>query len=223
MSVLALSIDKLSLAELQEAFLAIRQRVLVHAQFCFRGIPCQEERADYSAESIAVAWRWFLRLAKQGKDARRFPSVLAAYAARAVKSGRRLTGQLKPNDVLSERAQRQHGFRVESLPISLRHCFEDLYSAVRGQQRINSFEERLRDNSITPIPDQVQIRLDFPAWRRRHSHRDRRIIDDMARDECTKQLARKYRLSQGRISQLRRTFHDDWHTFVGDEELVAAA
>jgi hypothetical protein len=76
MSVLALSIDKLSLAELQEAFLAIRQRVLVHARFCFRGITCQEKREDYIAESIAVAWRWFLRLAKQGKDARRFPSVL---------------------------------------------------------------------------------------------------------------------------------------------------
>jgi hypothetical protein len=140
-----------------------------------------------------------------------------------VKSGRRLTGQLKPHDVLSERAQRQHGFRVESLPISLRHCFEDLYSAVRGQQRINSFEERLRDNSITPVPDQAQFRLDFPAWRRRHSHRDRRIIDDMAMDESTKQLARKYGLSQGRISQMRGAFRKDWHDFVADHNLVPAA
>jgi hypothetical protein len=222
MNAISLPIDRLTLAQLQQAFLDIRQRVIIHAKIHFGSIACRERRADCIAEAVALAWRWFLRLAKRGKDARRFPSVLATYAVKAVKCGRRLTGQLKPNDVLSERAQRKHGFRLEHLPASLRHCHEDVYSAVRGQNKIDAFEERLTDNRRTPPPDQAAFRLDFPVWRRRHTHRDRRLIDDMMRDERTKSLAKKYGLSEGRISQMRRAFHDDWHVFVGDREPVAA-
>ncbi len=40
---------------------------------------------------------------------------LAAYAARAVKSGRLLCGQDNAKDVLSPSAQRRHGFQVARL------------------------------------------------------------------------------------------------------------
>ena len=214
MNVLSLSIDKLALSELQTIFLTIQPRVFRHAKLYFRGVICAERRADCIAEAIALAWRWFLRLAERGKDARQFPSVLASFAVRAVRCGRRLCGQLRAKDVLSERAQQRHGFNIESLPSSTRTCFEEVYAGVRGQQRMDAFEERLKDNTQTPVPDQVQFRLDFPAWTKTRTRRDRRVIQDMSMGERTKCLAKKYKLSEGRISQMRSEFCQDWNAFT---------
>jgi hypothetical protein len=62
-----------------------------HARVYFRHLRSADQE-DAVAETIAIAWRWFLRLTERGKDAARFPSALAGYAARAVNSGRRLCG-----------------------------------------------------------------------------------------------------------------------------------
>jgi len=63
------------------------------------------------------------------------------------------------------------------------------------------------------VPDQVQFRLDFPAWLSTRTHRDRRIIGAMAMRERTLGLAKRHRLSPARISQLRRKYRTDWQTF----------
>jgi hypothetical protein len=165
---------------------------------------------------VALCWKWFCNLARRGKDARTFISTLATYAVRAVRSGRRLCGQLKAKDVLSERAQHKHGFGVESLPISSRQSFERRHAEVGGQREVDVFEERLHDNTQTPVPDQVAFRCDFPTWVRTRTRRDRRLIRDMASNERTLALAKKYQLSPARVSQLRREFHDDWEQFTAD-------
>ena len=38
----------------------------------------------------------------------------------------------------------------------------------------------------------------------------------MAMSERTKELSRKYGVSQGRVSQLRRDYQDDWRRFCGE-------
>jgi len=181
-------------------FLTILPRIETHARIYFRKVPCPHRKADYIAEAVALAWKWFLRLEECDKDATRFPSVLATFAARAVRSGRRVCGQLKSRDVLSEAAQQRHGFSVGKLPE---------FSTLNG----NPLEEALLDNTQTPPPDQVQFRCDFPAWLDEHGERDRRLICDMAKNERTQDLARQYRLSTARISQKRREFADDWQLF----------
>ena len=105
-----------SLTDLQVRFLEICERIETHARIYFRNVKCWVKRSDFVAETIALAWKWFRRLAQQGKDAREFASVLACYAARAVKCGRRVTKQLKAQDVLSEVAQQRHGFYVGKIP-----------------------------------------------------------------------------------------------------------
>jgi hypothetical protein len=134
-------------------FLAILPRIETHGQIYFRHLKCPHRREDAVAEMVAICWRWFIRLVKQGKDPTQFPSALATFAARAVRAGRRLGRIERPKDVLSCRAQRLHGFRVESLPLSTRNTHENLYSVPHGQQRQDAFEERLRDNAVTPVPD----------------------------------------------------------------------
>ena len=89
------------LRALQLAFLAILPRIERHGRVYFRHVKCPDRKADAIGEMVALAWRWFLRLAERGKDATRFPSVLATFAARAVYNGRRLAGMCKTKDALS--------------------------------------------------------------------------------------------------------------------------
>lgn len=220
MSILSLPVSRMSLPQLQAAFLSILPRIVRHAGVVFRGERCQARKDDAIADAVALAWRWFLRLAEQGKDARQFPSVLAGYAALAAKSGRRLTGQLKAKDACSERAQRLHGFTVERLPTSTRRSFQNVYGML-GQREMDVFEERLRHNTQTPVDEQAAFRCDLPAWLLTRTDRDRRLIHDMAANERTLNLARKYGISPARVSQLRREFHDDWERFTADPAELA--
>jgi hypothetical protein len=89
---------------------------------------------------------------------------------------------------------------------------------VHGQRDLDAFEERLRDNTMTPPCDAVAFRIDFPDWLKTRTDRDRRIIEDMMQDERTMALARKHGISPGRVSQLRREFMEDWERFCGEHE-----
>jgi hypothetical protein len=187
-------------------FLSLLPRIELHGRVYFRGIESAELQEELIAEMVALCWQWFLRLLQQGKDPHQFPSALATYAARAVHSGRKLCGQEPAKEVLSPLAQARHGFVVASLPDG---------SSLAG----DVFAEALRDNTLTPVVEQVCFRLDFPAWRATWSERDRRVIDDLMRGERTGDLARKYGLSPARVSQLRREFFADWCRFCdGDGE-----
>jgi len=192
-----------AIARLQARFLTIKHRIELHARAYFCYVRCRATREDRVAETVAIAWKWFVELAKRGKDATQYPSVLASYAARAVRNGRRLCGQLRARDAMSETAQQRHGFCVGKLP-----DFSTLSE--------NPLIEALHDNTKTPPPDAAAFRIDWRAWRRRRSHRDRRIIDRMMLSERTRDLARQFRLTPSRVSQLRREFHDDWRSFCSD-------
>jgi hypothetical protein len=221
MCIQSLPISLLSLPQLQAAFLSLQPRIVRHAGVIFRGERCQARKADLIAETVALAWSWFRRLAQRGKDAREFPSVLAGFAARAVCSGRRLAGQLKSKDVCNERAQQRYGFKVERLATTTRRAFDDVYGK-QGQRDMDVFEERLQHNLQTPVAEQVAFRCDLPAWLRTRTQRDRRLIGDMAANEGTLNLARKFGLSPSRVSQLRREFHDDWERFTAEPAVSIA-
>src|SRR4051794_12926430 len=112
----------------------ILPKVESHGQVVFRALRCADARRNAVNEMVALAWRWTLRLAQRGKDATQFPTAIATFAARAVRAGRRLTGQEKAKDVLSPLAQRRHGFGVCKLPE---------VSTLSGN---NPIEEALQDN-----------------------------------------------------------------------------
>ena len=189
--------------DLQARFLVLLPRVELHGRIYFRHLRCPEARREAVAEMVALCWRWFVRLAGRGRDAANFPSVLAGYAARAVRSGRRLCGQESGKDVLSPVAQRRRGFAVAGLP------------TCNGREG-NRYDEALQDNGVSPVPEQVAFRIDFPAWRRTHPGRDRRLIDRLLLGERTLKVSRAFCLSPARVSQKRRQFRDDWRAFCGE-------
>jgi hypothetical protein len=205
------------LAHLHAAFLSILPRIELHACIYFRGIRCPQRKDDAVAETVAISWRWFVRLVERGKDPLSFPMALASYAARAVKCGRRLCGQEKGKDAMSGIAQQRHGFGVEPLPHSTASRHEERYSLVHGQHQQDALEERLRDNTQTPVPEQVAFRIDFPDWLTTLTPRERRMVREMAKNERTLDLSQRFELSPARISQLRRELHNDWRRFLGDD------
>ena len=152
-----------------------------------------------------LVWKWFCTLVRRGKDVLAFVSALANYAARAVNSGRRVCGHERAKDVLSPVAQRLHGFAVGKLPD---------FSTLDG----SPLEEALFDNTVSPVPEQVAFRLDFPAWLVTLSHRDRdrRLIDTLMLGGRTKEVSRLFGLTPGRISQKRRQLMEDWRRFCGE-------
>jgi hypothetical protein len=199
-------------AQLQDRFLLLRPRIELHARIFFRQVRCLHQRDEAVAECLALCWEWFVRLVRRGKAPEAFVSILVAFAVRAVASGRRLCGQEKANEVLSPVAQRRHGFTVQGL-----HAV--------GSRPGGLWDEAVKDNTQTPVPQQVMFRVDFPAWRSTRSKRDQRIIDRLVRSERTSAVAQAVGLSPGRVAQLRREFHADWLRFAaapGEEPSHAA-
>jgi hypothetical protein len=201
-----------SAEQLHLAFLLILPRIEAHARVWSRHVACPGLKEDFVCEVVAICWRSFLRLAERGRDASEFASALASVVVKAVRSGRRLCGQQRARDAMSPAAQRSGGFRVEDLlPSSANQ--ERLYHEPFGQRLKDAFEERLCDNTQTPVVEQVVFRLDFPTWLATLSDRNRRVIDDLMAGEGTGDVARKFGLTPGRVSQLRRQFEDDWTVF----------
>jgi hypothetical protein len=197
-----------SLHALHARFLLILPRIELHGRVYFRHLRCPHRQQDAIQEMVALCWKWFVRLAERGRDATRFPSVLATYAAKAVRSGRRVTGMERAKDVLSPLAQQRQGFAVCKLPA----C-----STLNG----SPLEEALRDNTRSPVDEQVAFRLDFPAWLLTLARRDRRLVEGMALGHRTLDLARQFRLSAGRVSQLRREFKQRWDRFTAPGDAAA--
>jgi hypothetical protein len=193
-----------ALAHLRASFLAIvLPRVLSHGRVCFGGLKCPHRREDAIQDMIGLAWRWHLRLAENGKDATAFPTALASYAARAVRSGSRVAGQERANDVLSPVAQRRHHFFVGRLPE-----FETVTD--------HPISEALYDNTKSPPDETVCFKLDLLAWLASLTKGDRAIVEDLMIGERTRDVADKHKVSPARISQKRREFCRDRRTFCGE-------
>jgi hypothetical protein len=203
--------------QLQVAFLALVPNIEKHARNAFAYYKCANQKADKVAESVALAWKWFVRLHERGKNASTFPVVFASLVARAVASGRRIAGGEPASDVMSKSAQRKHGFSVTEFPHADAIPLHEIFSDPHAQKAIDALEERLADNTQTPVPDQAAFRIDFPAWMRTLSPRERLLAQAMMREEGTNDLSRKFGVSAGRISQIRSKLRTEWTSFCGDE------
>jgi hypothetical protein len=157
---------------LHARFLMMLPCIETHAKIYFRDIRCGDKRADRIAETVALAWQWFVKLDDRGKDATHFVVALARLAAKAVKCGRRLAGMEKAKDAMNSQTQQRRGFFVERLP--------DV-----GTGSGNPLTEALTDNMVTPPPDAAAFRVDFPRWLGSLPDRDRRLAEKLMIGEQT--------------------------------------
>ena len=128
---------------------------------------------------------------------------MARFAAAQVRDGRRVGSGQNSRDVLSERAQRVKQFYVERLD--------------HFDQEEQSWQEAIVEDPHTPVFEQVWFRIDFPAWLRRLSPRNRKAAKSLAMGNTTSEVARQFDVSAGRVSQLRRELYKSWLAFHGED------
>ena len=113
------------------------------------------------------------------------------------------------HDVSSTYAQRHKGFNVERL---------DHFDEEENQWK----EAVVEDTRTAPVFDIVAFRCDFSDWLASLSRRDRRIAESLALGNRTTDVAKRFNVCAGRISQLRRELAESWRAFVGESSEAAA-
>jgi hypothetical protein len=186
----------------QQLFLRILPALRAGVEFAFRALPA-ECRAEAVQESLANACVACARLAERGLAGRVYATALARYAAAQVRAGRRVGTSVSARDVLTSPARQAGRYTV----LSLDH----------GSDR-ESWHEAVITDHKTPVPDQVAFKLDFGAWLAALSPRQRRIALALAEGVGTGAAARRFRVSAGRVSQLRRELHESWLRFQKELE-----
>ncbi len=197
-----------SIEALQGRFLRLLPRIEMHGQIYFRDVRCPSRKADAIQEMRALAWKWFVRLARRGKNPGDFVATFVRLVARAVNSGRRLAGMESAKDVMNSRTQKRRDFAITRVP--------DI-----GTQSESPWTDALKDNFATPPPDAAAFRIDFPQWLTTLSERDRRMVNRFILGERTNEMARRFGLSKARVSQLRREFLQGWARFHGEAAYAA--
>jgi hypothetical protein len=193
--------EKNSIPAWCEGFLTMLPAIRRKAAWMFRSLS-PDAREEAVAECIATALVAYVALVERGKADLAYPTVLAQYAAAQVRRGRHVGTRLNSRDVLAKLAQRRHGFAVKHL---------DRFDNDSGQ-----WIEATVEDARTPVPDQAAFRIDFPAWLAVQTLRKRRVAETLAMGHSTRETAERFKISAGRVSQLRRELYDSWRVFHGE-------
>ncbi len=90
-----------ALEALHRRFLALLPYLERQVRLGFRALACPHRREEAEAESLALAWQWFCRLAQRGQEVSAFLATFAAFLVRAVGSDRRLPDHTDDTDANS--------------------------------------------------------------------------------------------------------------------------
>jgi hypothetical protein len=183
-------------------------QIVNHAKFAFRNLR-GEARQDCIQETIANALVAFVALVRHGKMSIAYPSVLAKYATAQINEGRLVTNRLNVREVLSPYAQRLKNFKVERLDI---HDKDDE----------NTWCEVLVEDRRCGPAQIACTRIDFESWLHSLSSRHRRLAQYLSLGHRTSDAAKKFKITAGRVSQVRRELAKSWRKFVGDDDLPSS-
>jgi hypothetical protein len=185
----------------QEGFLLLLPRIERYARraFCnMRG----DARDEAVCEVIAGCVCSYKRLFERNELHRAFASTLVRFAVRVYYRGKRVGTSRCSRGVYTRSTHRDATFELSSI------------GTPRNQRA--EWMECLTDNHSTPIPDQVHFRIEFPRWLLSQTSRNRQIVKALSLGYTTAEVAAEFRISPGRVSQLRRLFHDSWNNFNGE-------
>ena len=194
---------KKSLPAWHKAFLAMLPRIATHAKIAFRHLNA-EAREEAVQEVVCNACHAFARLVELGKQDLAYPSALARYGVAQAKAGRKVGCRLNVNDITSEYCRRRKNVTVERL---------DFYDADE-----DAWQEVVVEDKHAGPAETAAARIDIDRWFRRLRPRQRQIAQALAVGERTKDVARRFGLSPGRVSQMRQEFSRDWEKFQSGKD-----
>lgn len=157
------------------------------AHYCFGDDP------EKSSDVLSVAWELFQEAPPEATA-----WSIVDFAARRVAVGRHLS--------YSERGLYFNPRKVQKVGVQSLH-----YLPFRVLEGDAFFREG--DNPA----DRVAFRIDFADFLRSLSLRELAILVALASGERTLDVAKRFGLTPGRISQYRVLFRDRWERFIGDQ------
>ena len=185
-----------SLAKVKAVFAKMMPSIKRHARIAFRHLD-PEAKQEAVQNVLCNTWEALVRLARRGKLDKAFPTVLANFAEKQTRDHRIVGGHLSVKEVLSAYAQRLKGFKVERLDKydRVNECWYDPEECCH--------EILAESRNVTPA-SLAASRIDFSAWMQSLPVRHRRIAQFLSLGHRTSDASRKFKVSQGRISQLRK-------------------
>jgi hypothetical protein len=187
------------------SFMALLAKMNPHFKFFAERVRRRKgvEVEDVMQELTGFALVNYISLVRRGKEV--FYSPILKYAILRYKEGRRFAGS-STIDVTSERTQTMGRSEV--------CCFSQIID--EGKDTMDFMEDRR-----TNVAGSAQFKLDFEEWLRRQTPRDRKIILDLMVGETTGDVAKKYGVSAGLISQYRKRYGNNWNAYIVDKRQMA--
>jgi hypothetical protein len=179
-----------------------------YAKIAFRRLR-REAREEAIQETVCNACQAYARLVKLGKTDVAFPTVLARFGISQTRAGRKVGGQLNSCDISNPYCQYKKNLLVERLD--------------RYDQEEEAWEEFLVEDKNAGPADTAIIRIDFTTWLQLLPRRLWKIATFLASGESTTAAAKRFRVSLGRISQIRRELLRAWCHFQGEDPVFAKA
>lgn len=190
------------------AFEAMIPIIETHAKVAFRHLG-REAREEMIQEVVCNCCQAYARLVEQGKTDVAFPTALARFGVRQAKEGRKVGANLNVKDVSSDYCQIKKHLLLKRL---------DHYDSEE-----QAWAEILVEDKHAGPAETAIVRIDFATWLLFLPHRLRKIATFLAGGETTTTAATRFRVSQGRISQIRKELFLAWYRFQGDEPIMAVA
>jgi len=172
-----------------------------HARIVFRDHH-REQREEFVQETVANCLVAFVRLVELGKQDVAYPAVLAHYAVAQIREGRRVGSSLNIKDVSSQYCQLKKRVSVGRL---------DHFDKAEGD-----WKEIVVEDKRSGPAEIAAMRIDFAAWLRTLSRRERWVATTLAIGGTTSATAKKLGVTPSRVSQMRRQLKAAWEVFTGE-------
>ena len=156
-------------------------------------IQSHEERTDAVAEMTGMAFVLHSSLVKRGRTDI-FSSPIGEFAVKAYFSGRRVAG-MSATDVTSPRCRFLGRSTVVNDGVGKCICRRTFKPSTIGA-----------------------FNIDFTDWKKTLDDRTQSLLADILMGETTSFLAKRYKISPARISQIRRELVESWKDFTGEHD-----
>jgi len=168
-----------------------------------------DKRSEAVQNILCWAFLNLKNLASKGRLHDAYAGAVARFAIGRHHEGRSLGVVTSSGDVMSHYCQNLGRSQVKNygLAENIADCFTSEATATDARY---------------PVDRTVQFKMDFfEGWLQGQSERDREIIFDLAMGETTGDVARKYGVSDGLISQYRKRYRSSWNEYIADKKEAA--
>ena len=134
-----------------------------------------------------------------------FYTPIMQYAIKRYREGRRFIGS-NTTDILSHQTQILGRSKLHQLSV-----FDD-------EQKTQNLDTReFMEDRRVGVADTVQFKIDYETWIASLPPRDQAIARDLSYGYTTGEVAKKYGVSDGLISQYRKRYEKSWNDFIADK------